>query len=132
MIRVTCAIIRNEENDVLVVRRGENSDLPDKWEFPGGKVKEGESYEECIIREIKEELSIEISIVGKLQPVEYHYPEKSIRLIPFVCRIKSGDIILTDHSEFRWLTRNEIPTLTWASADLKVMHTYFDDAGIET
>ena len=58
MIRVTCAIIRNEENEVLVVQRGENSLHPLKWEFPGGKIDAGETEEESVIREIKEELSI--------------------------------------------------------------------------
>ena len=66
MIDVTCAIIRNEDDEVLIVQRGETTDHPFKWEFPGGKLHPDETEEECIIREIKEELSMEIVIVGKL------------------------------------------------------------------
>ena len=66
MINVTCAIIRNEEEKVLVVQRGLLTDHPLKWEFPGGKIDPGESETECIIREIDEELSMDIVIVGRL------------------------------------------------------------------
>ncbi len=66
MIDVTCAIIRNEENEILVVQRGESTDHPMKWEFPGGKLAPGETEEECIIREIQEELSIEIVIMRQV------------------------------------------------------------------
>ncbi len=85
MIRVTCAIIRNEDNEVLAVQRGEKTDHPFKWEFPGGKVKEGESEEECIIREIREELSIDIVICSRMEDVDYDYGKKHILLIPFIC-----------------------------------------------
>ena len=80
MIIVTCAIIRNEENEILVVQRGEATDHPFKWEFPGGKLAPEETEEECIIREVNEELSMEIVICGKLQEVDHDYGHKQIDL----------------------------------------------------
>ncbi|OFY73479.1 MAG: DNA mismatch repair protein MutT, partial [Bacteroidetes bacterium RBG_19FT_COMBO_42_7] len=85
MIDVTCAIIRNEENEILVVQRGEKSHHPFKWEFPGGKLKDNETEEECILREIKEELSIDIVICKRMAEAEYDYGNKQIKLIPFIC-----------------------------------------------
>ncbi len=66
MINVTCAIIRNEDEEILVVQRAERTDHPFKWEFPGGKIKTGETEEECIIREVTEELSMEVVIIARL------------------------------------------------------------------
>jgi len=70
-------------------------------------------------------LDIEVKIEKQLPAVEHHYPEKSIRLIPFICKIKSGIITLTEHSEFRWLARQEVSTVNWAEADLRVLEEYF-------
>ena len=80
MINVTCAIIKNEENEVLVVQRGKKSDHPFKWEFPGGKINEGETEEDCIIREIREELFMDIVIRSRLRPVSHDYGNKKIHL----------------------------------------------------
>ena len=85
MINVTCAVIRNEEDEILIVQRGEATDHPFKWEFPGGKLAPEETEEDCIIREIDEELSIEVVICGQLPEVEYDYGHKEIKLIPFIC-----------------------------------------------
>ena len=82
-VRVTCAIIEFVDK-VLVVQRSIKMNLPLKWEFPGGKIEEGEREEECIVREIKEELNLDIEISKKLNSTEYHYPNISIELIPFV------------------------------------------------
>jgi len=76
MTDVTCAIIRNDDNEVLIVRRGEKTDHPFKWEFPGGKTADGETNEECIIREVSEELSMDIVICSQLEPVEHDYGHK--------------------------------------------------------
>jgi 8-oxo-dGTP diphosphatase len=97
MIKVTCAIIRNEEEEILVVQRSESSDHPLKWEFPGGKLKEGETAEECIIREIMEELSLEVVIISRLADVEYNYGIKHILLMPFVCDTLDDLPVLYEH-----------------------------------
>jgi 8-oxo-dGTP diphosphatase len=94
--------------------------LPLKWEFPGGKIEADETAEECLIREIKEELNIEIQITGSLPPNDHQYPDKLIRLIPFICRQKDGEIILKEHADYKWLDAKDLLDLDWAEADVGV------------
>jgi 8-oxo-dGTP diphosphatase len=129
MIDVTCAIIRNEENDVLVVQRGEKSDHPFRWEFPGGKTHEGESHEECIIREISEELSMDIVICSLLKPVEHDYGNKKIRLIPFTCDTLDELPILSEHVDFRWVSPCDLNDLDLCEADVHVAEQYLTISG---
>jgi len=124
MIDVTCAIIRNEDNEILIVQRGEKSDHPFKWEFPGGKTSNGESNEECIIREISEELSIDIVICGNLTPVEHNYGNKEIRLIPFVCDTLDDLPVLSEHNAFRWIQPKELAGIDFSEADIPVAKEY--------
>ena len=107
MINVTCAVIRNEENEVLIVQQGEFTDHPLKWEFPGGKLNAGETTEECIIREVMEELSMEVVICGYLPEVEYDYGHKKIRLIPFICDTLDELPYLSEHEDFKWATAED-------------------------
>jgi 8-oxo-dGTP diphosphatase len=125
MIKVTCAIIRNEENEVLVVQRGENSDHPFKWEFPGGKLKEEETEEECIIREIREELSMDIVICSRMEVTDYDYGFKQIWLIPFICDTLDELPFLSEHIAYKWLNLAEIKNVDLSEADLMVAHNYF-------
>ncbi len=120
MIDVTCAVILNDEGLVLSVRRGPGMDNAGKWEFPGGKIKPGEDHEECIIREIKEELGIRIIITGRLDPVEYDYGDKSVRLIPFICETLASKPVLTEHDEYRWLKPADVLKLEMTAADIPV------------
>jgi 8-oxo-dGTP diphosphatase len=126
MIVVTCAIIRNEEDEVLVVQRGEATDHPLKWEFPGGKLAPEETVEECIIREIAEELSMEIVIIGKLSEVDYDYGNKQIKLIPFICDTLDEMPFLTEHISFRWVRENDLMTIDYSEADVFVARNYLD------
>lgn len=121
IIPVTCAIIFFE-GKVLATQRSEKMDLPGKWEFPGGKMEPHESPEECLKREIKEELSLEIEIVESLRPVLHHYSDKSIRLIPFAARWKAGQIHLAEHSQLDWIEKKDLFFLDWAPADLPIVH----------
>ena len=121
MIEVACAIIVNDKEEVLVTQRSASMKLPLKWEFPGGKIEKGETAEECLIREIKEELGIEITIENSLPFITHQYDDFSIKLIPFICKIKSGEIKLTEHSAFLWLERSELLDLDWAEADVPIL-----------
>ena len=123
MINVCCAIIESNKK-ILATRRGKNMHLSGFWEFPGGKIEPGENAEECIVREIREELNVDILITGTLRNVEYDYPEKSIRLIPFICKILSGNITLQGHSEYLWIEAESWKELEWAPADIKVIGHY--------
>ena len=131
MIDVTCAIIRNEEDEVLIVQRGEDSDHPLKWEFPGGKVSAGETLEECILREIREELSMEIVIVAKLSEVEHDYGFRKIRLIPFICDTLEELPFLTEHIAYRWVQSHELASVDFSEADISVAKNYLEQAGSE-
>jgi 8-oxo-dGTP diphosphatase len=128
MIDVTCAIIRNEEDEVLIVQRGEESDHPLKWEFPGGKVSAGETPEECILREIKEELSMDIVIVAKLPEVEHDYGFRQIRLIPFICDTLEELPFLTEHVAHRWMQPHELSSVDFSEADIDVARHYLEHA----
>lgn len=120
-LKVTCAIIINSSK-VLVAQRGERMSLPLKWEFPGGKVEENETEEECLIREIREELNIKIEILGSLEKTIHDYGEFLINLVPFICTYRSGNILLTEHTEAKWMFREDLLTLDWAPADIPILH----------
>jgi 8-oxo-dGTP diphosphatase len=126
MIEVTCAIIEHN-NKVLVTQRSEKMALPLKWEFPGGKIEKDESAEACLIREILEELNINIKIKKQLNNNNNQYSEtKIIKLIPFICELLSGDIKLTEHANFLWLSKNELVNLDWAEADVPILNEYLN------
>lgn len=126
MIAVTCAIIRNDENEILVVQRGEATDHPLKWEFPGGKLIPGETEEECIIREIDEELSMEIVICSKLTTVNHDYGHKKIRLIPFICDTLDDMPFLSEHIAYKWVEDKDLMTIDFSEADVFVARGYLD------
>jgi 8-oxo-dGTP diphosphatase len=126
MINVTCAVIRNEDNEVLIVQRGEMSDHHYKWEFPGGKLSPGESEEECIIREVEEELSMEIIICGRLPVVEHDYGHKKIRLIPFICDSLDELPLLSEHVAFKWISPEKLITVDFTAADVSVAASYVE------
>jgi 8-oxo-dGTP diphosphatase len=129
MIDVTCAIIRNEEDEILVVQRGEFTDHPMKWEFPGGKVNKGESFEECIVREIQEELSIDVVIFGKLPDTQYNYTNKSVRLIPFICDTLDDMPFLSEHIDFKWINAEKLLSVNFSEADIIVAENYLRHIG---
>jgi 8-oxo-dGTP diphosphatase len=129
MIRVTCAIIRNEDNEVLIVQRGEKSDHPFKWEFPGGKIEEGESEEESIIREVGEELALDIVIREKMEVVEYDYGKKLVRLIPFICDTLEDVPLLSEHMAYKWILPADLASVDFSEADITVAYRYIERTG---
>ncbi|MBN2666808.1 MAG: (deoxy)nucleoside triphosphate pyrophosphohydrolase [Bacteroidales bacterium] len=131
MIDVTCAIIRNEDDEILVVQRGEKTDHPFMWEFPGGKLNEDESEEDCIIREISEELTMNIVICGRLPAVEHDYGHNQIRLIPFVCDTLDDIPFLTEHVAFKWLAPGELLNIGFSEADIPVAEEYLEYINFE-
>ena len=119
-LQVTCAVILIE-NKILAVQRGEQMNLPLKWEFPGGKIEPNESEEECIKREVKEELNIEIVLLKKLSTSFHVYPNYSIELIPFVAQYLSGTLVLKEHQSYKLLKLSELGNLDWAEADIPIV-----------
>jgi 8-oxo-dGTP diphosphatase len=131
-IHVTCAII--ERNGlVLAAQRSKAMSLPLKWEFPGGKINLGESPEDCLRREIIEEMGIQICVEESLPTSTHQYPSFNITLYPFVCTIASGEIVLHEHSAINWLPAVELYTLDWAEADVPVIESYLTvSAGLDS
>lgn len=124
MIHVTCAIIE-WETKVLCAQRSELMPLPLKWEFPGGKLEAGEELEACIIREIKEELGVDIYIKDKLPISVFDYGDaRQICLYPFICHIELGTIQLKEHKQVLWLPVDELKSLDWAAADIPILDHY--------
>ena len=120
MINVTCAIILIN-GKILVTQRSEKMKLPLKWEFPGGKLEINESEINCINREIKEELNIEIEVLKKLSNSIFDYGTFKINLIPFIANYISGEILLSEHKDYKLLDKSELLNLDWAEADLPIV-----------
>ncbi|WP_298145071.1 (deoxy)nucleoside triphosphate pyrophosphohydrolase [Flavobacterium sp.] len=118
---VICAIIHFGDR-VLAVQRSESMSLPLKWEFPGGKLEDNETEEECIIREIKEELNINIEVLQRLSPVLHSYPNISIELIPYSSKYLSGELLLKEHKQYVLLEIEELCQLDWAEADVPILN----------
>jgi 8-oxo-dGTP diphosphatase len=122
-LHVTCGVI--ERNSlVLAVQRSATMSLPLKWEFPGGKVNRNESYEDCLRRELLEELGLHIRIRQRLEPSTHQYPMFLITLYPFICLIEAGEPELREHAALCWLSPSELGTLDWAAADIPVLESY--------
>ena len=129
MITVTCAIIE-KDGKVLCAQRSEVMHLPLKWEFPGGKVEDDEDPEECLKREIREELGIEINIIERLTSNKHTYPDqKMFELIPYRCSIAGGKLVAKEHKLVKWLNRSELRELDWAEADIPVLNHYLINYG---
>lgn len=98
---------------------------PGKWEFPGGKVEEGETEDGCLIREIREELGVDVDIVERLGSFPYTYEHGfSLELIPFRCQITAGQPLPSEHAEIRWIRKEHLKDLDWAGADIPVVVDY--------
>jgi 8-oxo-dGTP diphosphatase len=121
VIEVACGVIVHD-NKVLCVQRGETMSLPLKWEFPGGKIERNETPEQCLYREIKEELGVSIDILEKLTNSYYDYGSFEIILIPYLCKYLGDEIILSEHKEFQWLLFSELLMLDWAPADVPIVN----------
>ncbi len=120
-VLVTCAVLFSGTK-VLCTQRSTTMTLPGLWEFPGGKIEVGESPEECLAREIREELGISITIIQPMAPSEYSYrPGIMIHLLPFICNWDQGELTLIEHQAARWLRKEELKTLNWAPADIPIV-----------
>ena len=117
MIDVTAAIIVHD-NKLLIAQRKSTDKLPNKWEFPGGKVEEGETLEECLIREMQEEFAIDVSIGKFIGESIYHYDHLSIRLLAYRTYWNSGDFEIKSHKKIKWIPLDEINQYDFAPADM--------------
>lgn len=124
---VICSSLESKEY-VLATSRG-YGDYKGMWEFPGGKIEPGETPRQAIVREIKEELDVEIAIGGFLQTVEYDYPDFHLSMDCFWCKIVDGQLLAKEALEIRWLNKNEMDDLIWLPADLIIIPQIKDMMG---
>ena len=118
-VRVVAAIIR-EGNKVFATQRG-YGDYKDGWEFPGGKIEPGETPQQALAREIKEELDTEIAVGDYLTTIEYDYPTFHLSMQCFWCKIVDGTPVLIEHEAARWLDLEHIDSVDWLPADLTII-----------
>lgn len=115
-VRVVAALIIND-GKVFATQRG-YGEFKDGWEFPGGKIDAGETPEEALVREIKEELDTEVEVKELLETVEYDYPKFHLSMDCFICKIKAGELVLKEHEASKWLTKETLDSVEWLPADL--------------
>ena len=123
-IRGVAAVIkaRNEDDEPIIfaTQRG-YGEFKDGWEFPGGKIEEGETPQDALKREIMEELDTEIKVGKLIETIAYDYPEFRLSMDCFWCEIVEGDLVLKEHEAARWLTRNQLDDVAWLPADITLI-----------
>ena len=118
-VRVVAAVIR-KDNRIFATQRG-YGEFKDGWEFPGGKIEEGETPEQALAREIKEELDTEIEVGKLIDTIEYDYPKFHLSMDCFWCEIMQGGLELKEHEAARWLSKEELYSVDWLPGDVGVV-----------
>ena len=121
MINVVAAVIKDENEKILITQRNLKKAQGGLWEFPGGKIEPNETRENAIVREIKEELDIDIEVKSYLSEKVFNYPEKDINLIALECKKINGEIRLLEHEDYKWVSKNELDNFEFAPADLFII-----------
>ena len=124
-IEVVAAIIKKQ--DKIFITRRSYGEFADRWEFPGGKIELGESREEALIREVKEELELDINNLEYLTTVEYDYPNFHLTMHCFICEICGGELVLNAHNDAKWVSLEELSTQKWVPADVEVVEKILND-----
>ena len=118
-IEVVAAIIKKD--DKIFITKRSYGEFIDMWEFPGGKVEVGETQEEALIREIKEELELDITNLNYLTTVEYYYPSFNLIMHCFICEICGGTLSLNAHNDAKWVSLEQLASQKWIPADIEVV-----------
>lgn len=119
-VEVVAAVIQ-KDNKIFCAQRNLSKSMGGKWEFPGGKIEVGETKEEALVREIKEELDSDIVVDKYLMTVEHDYPTFHITMHAYLCTLVKGELILKEHNDSAWLTKEELLKLDWADADKPIV-----------
>lgn len=120
-IEVVAAVIRNAEGQIFATQRG-YGEFKDRWEFPGGKLEPGETAEQALIREIREELDTTVSVDTFLCTVDWDYPQFHLTMHCYLCSVVSGNLELKEHEAARWLSPDALSSLDWLPADRDVVN----------
>jgi mutator protein MutT len=124
-IEVSAALIFRD-GKLLITQRHADAHLGGLWEFPGGKREPDETFEQCLVREISEELGVEISVGALFEEISHAYPEKSVRLKFFVCQLLSGEPQPLDCAAVRWVARRELAGFEFPAADGRLLEKIKD------
>ncbi len=124
-VEVVCAVIRNDKGEIFCCKRGPGRALDGFWEFPGGKVEPNETYEETIVREIKEELKTTIEPFKYIGVSNHEYKDLekpfSITMYAYECKLIEGELELTEHTEKKWVKVEDLKNINFAAADLPIV-----------
>jgi 8-oxo-dGTP diphosphatase len=120
VLRVVAGVVRRKER-ILAARRGPDMRHPGRWEFPGGKVREGESDRAALIRELREELGIDVEVHDFLAESLFQYPDQTVRLLGYWCDLGAQEPKCLEHDKVAWFNRLELSGLVWADADLPLV-----------
>lgn len=121
-IEVVAAVILDNDKILCVQRNASKFEyIAFKYEFPGGKVEQGESNEQALVREIAEELNLDIQVEKHFLTVDHGYPDFRIIMHSFICRGLTYDLKLNEHIDYKWLKKDELIKLDWAAADLPIV-----------
>ena len=118
-VRVVAAVIRDKDR-IFATQRG-YGEYKDGWEFPGGKIEEGETHEQALKREIMEELDTEITVGELIDTIEYDYPNFHLSMDCFWCELVSGDLTLKEHEAAKWLDKNTLDSVSWLPVDITLI-----------
>ena len=121
MKKVICAVIFNSNGQLLITRRSKGK-YKDKWEFPGGKVEDNESNQDCLHRELSEELDVNVQIHYKFTEFDYQYPSHDVHLISYICSMSDQKIKLVDHDLYEWININDVDFFDFLSADDEILN----------
>ena len=118
-IKVVAAVIRDGDK-IFATQRG-YGDLKGGWEFPGGKIEEGETPQEALKREIMEELDTEIEVGELIDTIEYDYPDFHLSMDCFWCELESEHVVLNEHEDAKWLSKAQLDSVDWLPADVTLV-----------
>ncbi len=119
-VEVVASVIK-KNNLILCTRRPTSKKFPGYWEFPGGKVEKGETKEEALIREIKEELDVKIKVNSLIAVIDYEYHDFLLKMYVYDCILLEEDIVLLEHQEMKWLKKENLDSLNWLPSDLELI-----------
>lgn len=125
VVEVVAAVIKGngkKQGEILATQRG-YGEFQGGWEFPGGKIEKGETAQEALVREIKEELDLEIKVEDFIDSVEYEYPAFYLSMECYWCRMISEDFILKEHKAAKWLSKETLNSVDWLPADIGLIDT---------
>lgn len=127
--KVVAAIILNGDK-ILCVQRGTSKFdyISEKYEFPGGKIEADETKVDAIIREINEELKINILVQDEFLTIHHKYPDFELTMHSFICHVENTNLTLTEHIDFKWLHKHELTHLDWAAADIPIVEKLIEDS----